>query len=158
MNGFLILLSLHLSGAIVMFAGWGIELAMLLTNRSSERFPIHRFSRIAPAGMLLTLFTGIGLMALLGAVEGWMLIAIAGIILIISFGIYSERRAVAQKAGRPPTTHRARLGSVCMRIVIGLAILILMVLKPDPVSSVALLCISLMLGLALNIVPPGRSA
>jgi len=158
MSGFLILLFLHLAGAIAMFAGWGIELVTLLTNLSSERLPIHRVFRIAPAGMLLTLFTGIGLMALLGAVEGWMLISIAGIILVISFGIYSERRAVAREAGGQSTPHRARLGEICMRIVIGLAILVLMVLKPDPVSSAALLFIGVMLGLAFNIVPPGRSA
>ena len=81
-----------------MFAGWGVELVTLLTNRSSERLPAHRFSQIAPAGMLLTLFTGLGLMAWLGAAEGWMLVAIAGIILTIAFGVYSERCAVAREA------------------------------------------------------------
>lgn len=106
MNGFLILLFLHLAGAIAMFAGWGIELVTLLTNRSSERLPIHRFSQIAPAGMLLTLFTGLGLMAWLGIVEGWMLVAIAGIVLTIAFGVHSERRARGKLSVSPPHIER----------------------------------------------------
>jgi hypothetical protein len=158
MDASIVLLLLHVASSVAMFAAWAIELATLLARRQPEPDAIGRLSLMASAGMLLTLLTGLGMMAWHRDVQAWMLVAIGGIILVIALSMVFERRARSLGQGGQAAELRLRRQSIVMRIAIGFAILALMIIKPDIVGGGILLALGATGGLALNALLPGRKA
>lgn len=155
MDIYVVLLFLHIAASIAMFCGWAIEAAALWHQNASSpaehTLPgVNRFAALAPMGMLLTLFTGLAMMAWRWEIQGWMLVAILAIGILIVGGILFERSAAAHEPDQPSNAVGLRRLSLALRIGIGLAILALMIVRPDLVTSAALLTLGAMAGWLSN--------
>lgn len=167
MSVYAILIFVHVAGAIGMFAVWAIDatvLAQLLRSTTLEqaRAVLALRRRVVPMAALSMVATGLSGALLMRRSWGptpWLLTAIAAMVAIGITGIVSERRsraalraALAAPGERMPAGARAaaaRLAaSLQLRVVIGVAILALMTIKPTLPGSLSIAAIAAGVGLA----------
>lgn len=166
MNSYLILIFFHVSGAVGMFAAWGMEATTLswlrrsLTVREARVFTkrLKKQGPLAPSAMIVTLGTGIWMMALRWGHQYWMSGTVIALVLIMVTGVVMSRRLMPRIdtffAGKPEqlstdfrTWITALAVSLRMRISIGLGIVGLMTIKPALTGAAVIMAIALSIGI-----------
>jgi hypothetical protein len=173
MNSYSLLIFLHVTGAVGIFAAWGMEAALLQRLREAITVgearsgigALRRQGRLGPAAMLTVLVTGIWMMAVAWRGGAWMVTALAAVVVIGMTGSVLGGRAMsrldAALAGEPdrltddfgPAVGLLTIG-LRVRFAIGIGILGLMTIKPGVAGSLAIMGAALVAGLALA----GRAA
>jgi hypothetical protein len=101
-----ILLFLHVTAAVTMFAAWGADGVVLSQLRRAATLEAvrsaaaqrARWGRLAPVSMLATLGTGIWMMGLSWGPQAWLMTAVVGLVAIIIAGVGPERREAVRLA------------------------------------------------------------
>ena len=153
-----LLVLLHVLGAVGMFVAWGAEgvtlaqLARVSTpNEMAAVLATRR--RLVPAAMVamvLAVVTGVSMMVMRWGRQPWEAGAIVALVALAVAGVVANRRAKPRLAaalnGRVERVRedvRAAsaplMVSLRVRATLGVAVLVLMVLKPDVSGSVAVL-------------------
>ena len=171
MSVYSIAVFLHIVGALGIFAAIGLEWAGLSNlRRASDTAQVREWFRLlaaprtvaGPSG-LLVLVSGIYLSATRWGPQGWILVALGGMVLIaVVGGAVGGRRAAAiaralpAEAGPVPPTLRQRLDdpaltlSLRARTALLLGIVFLMTVRPSWGGALAVMGIALLLGLAAS--------
>ena len=156
MTPYLLLVFLHVLGAVGLFMAWGVEGVALsqlarATTPNDARDAIALRRRIAPGGMvamLTAVITGIWMMIVRWGHQPWEAGAMALLVAIIAVGIGFNGRAKPQLAAamkaediapaRLRLTSAALTLSMRLRLTLGIGIIALMVLKPDVAGALAI--------------------
>jgi len=168
-----LVLFLHLAGALALFIGYGIEwTASSLFRNAASVEQVRAWLRVfkvspplAGAGLGVLLLSGGYLASLSGAMkQGWMLATFIGIFLALALGfalILPRMKAIrsALPAGNEPlpAALRSRLAdpilltSIRVRVLLAAGIVYLMAAKPPLVSSLLILVFAVILGLLFSI-------
>lgn len=155
MTAYSLLLLLHVLGAIGMFTAWGIEGVALTqlahaTTSTAAASAVALRRKIVPGAMvamLTAVVTGVWMMMVRWGHQHWEVGAVASLVAIGVIGIVADRRArpvlagLAESDARSIARRRVASDSLTvslrMRVTLGVAILALMVVKPDLVWSIA---------------------
>lgn len=169
MTSYSIALFLHIVGALGLFVALGLEwVGMVYLGRASTAEQAREWLgvrgwviRLGPASMALILLSGFYLMATSWGLKGWIVVALASLVLIAILGatltglrLGPIERAAAAERGQMSPALRQRLGdpllwtSITTRTAIALGIVFLMTIKPDLVGSSITIGIAVVLGLA----------
>jgi hypothetical protein len=160
-----LLVFLHVTGAVGIFAAWGMEAVLLAQLRhvataGEARRWLRlraRSTRVGPISMLAVLVTGVALLALFRGHQAWAAAALVAVFLIGGVGDSFERRARRHLAAlhvgaADGVEHDATAAadvlaaSLHFRVAVGVAILGLMTAKPGAAGSLAMLAAGAMAG------------
>lgn len=173
MSLYLLLVFIHVTGAVVMFAAWGVEVVFIGDLRRPQSgwhtaLTLLRRSRwgvVARIGMMTSLITGIWMMLAWWMGPGlraraWMPAAIVALTAIVAVSLFLERRVrehlVQVRAGEARADGSVEAAvdpmaeSLRMRFALGIAILGLMTMKPALVGSVVMVGAGLVGGSVAN--------
>ncbi len=160
---------LHIVGALGYFAAFGLEWASLAhLRRASTAEEAGQWlglrtwvQRLGPVSLVVILPSGFYMMATTVGWAGWIIVALAALVLIAILGAsltgprtLAVEKAISVEHGPLPTALYQRLGSpllwtsLLLRTAIALGIVFLMSIKPDWVGSLATIGIAIALGLA----------
>lgn len=168
MNSYSLLIFLHVTGAVGIFAAWGMEAVLLQRLRETVTVGEARAGlgalrgqgRLGPVAMLTVLVTGIWMMAVAWRGGAWMMTALAAVLVIGVTGSVLGGKAMsrldAALAGEPdrlpddfgPAVALLTIG-LQVRLAIGIGILGLMTIKPGVTGSLAIMGTAFAAGLAL---------
>ncbi len=170
-------LFLHVTGVLVLFAAVGIEgvaLGGLRTAVTGEQartwLGAMRYLRIAgTASGLLILAPGLYMAAASWGGTGWILVGFVVLLLIAVTGAFVTGRRMAMVAplaaraqGALPLEVRDRLrdpyllGSLLVRSMLALGVVLVMTVKPDLLVSVLVVLVAAAIGVAMTAVRGGR--
>jgi hypothetical protein len=162
-------LFLHIVGALGLFAGLGLEWAGLYNlRRATDTRQVHEWLGLLGAprflggpGALVILATGIYMSATRWTPQGWIIVALAGMVLIAVLGGALTSRRVAtiarvlQAETGPISAALARqlhdprlIQSLRIRTALLLGIVFLMSTRPGTVGSLAVMAVAAAIGLA----------
>lgn len=177
MNSYSLLILLHVTGAVGIFAAWGMEAVLLQRLREAVTIveartgtrSLRRRGRLAPVAMLTVVATGIWMMAAAWGGQAWMVTALAAVVIIGMTGSALGGRAISRLdgalAGEPerlPDDFDLAVGlltiSLRLRFAIGIGILGLMTIKPAVTGSLAIMATALTAGVALAVHAARRPA
>ena len=166
MNGYLLLVFLHVLSAIGMFAAWGAEAvlvqrlqrAVTLDDARLSARQLRRYGRLAPIAMLVVLATGMAMATRWGP-QPWMTAAFGAVLVVGAIGGVTGRRmgrrmaaALADETPGGPAVIAAAAGSLAvalqLRFAVGAGIIGLMTMKPGGEGSLVVLGVAALLGLA----------
>jgi uncharacterized membrane protein len=169
MTLFVVVVFLHLLGALALFIGYGIEwTASALFRKAASAEQVRAWLRVfkvspplSGAGLAVLLLSGGHLAALSGTMrQGWILATLLGIALALVLGfalILPRMRAIRSSvaAGNEPVPASLRsqladpllLTAIRIRVLLAIAIVYLMVAKPLFVTSLCALGLSAVIGL-----------
>ncbi len=177
MSVYSISLFLHVVGALGLFAVLGLEWAGIYQlRRATEAGQVGEWlrllslaARLVGVAAVLTLITGIYMTATRWGPQGWILVGLAGMVVIaVPGGAVSGRRtggiarALAEENGPISTALRGRLHdpalalSLRVRTALFIGIVFLMTTEPSTAISIAAMGVALVAGLAPAI--PARAA
>lgn len=163
---------LHIVGALGYFAAFGLEWASLAYLRRASTAEEARqwltlrtwVQRLGPASLVVILPSGFYMMATTVGWVGWIIVALAALVLIAILGAsltgpqtLAVEKAISVEHGPLSTTLHQRLGnprlwtSLLLRTAIALGIVFLMSIKPDLVGSLATIGIAIALALACSV-------
>lgn len=167
MNWYLLLVFVHVSSAVGMFAAWAVEGLLLQRLRSTDQLDeartsarqLGKYARVAPAAMLVLLVTGMAMMTQWGH-QPWMIAAFGAMVVMGAIGGSTGRRMgrriEAALTGDPAVavdTISAAAGSLTLslqlRLAIGVGIIGLMTMKPGTEGALVILGIATVAALAL---------
>jgi hypothetical protein len=178
MSVYSIAVFLHIVGALGIFAAIGLEWAGLSNlRRATDTAQVREWVRLLAAprtvggpAALLVLLSGIYLSATRWGPEGWILVALGGMVVIAALGgAIGGRRisaiigALTTESGPVSTALRGRLDdpaltvSLWVRTGLLLGIVFLMTSRPSSGGSLAAMGVALVLGLAAAIPAFGGS-
>ena len=171
-----IALFLHIVGALGMFAGLALEWVALSALRrvstieqAREWSTIYRTLRvIGPASLGLLLVFGLYLMATAWGATAWIVLGILGFFAMAGLGAFNGiqlTRTLDALSGSGQLPARARevlrrsafVLSLRVRIALGLAIVLLMTVKPDLVAALVLVAAALALGAGSMVLGTSRA-
>ncbi|NII82149.1 MULTISPECIES: hypothetical protein [unclassified Pedobacter] len=162
-----IVLFIHISGVLLLFAGLGVEWICILklsnaaTNEQiKEAVTIYTKLSIAGIGAAMTLLSGIYMAATVWEGTSWVISGLIGFFLIaLTSGSFTEKRMKSAKKiiknadgnliGFFGNTNKLRL-SIWLRTSILFGIVFLMTVKPDPVYCTIILLTSVGVGVILS--------
>ena len=167
MDLYLLLVFVHVSGAMLLFGSWGIEAVLFRELRRAItvdeasywlRLRAH-WAFLAPVGMMSLLVSGIAMTWLRWGMLPWPMTALAGLILVMPVSGILEQRAlprikaaVAKPEGLVTddyyTAARLLAISLSVRFALGAAIVGLMTMKPALPGSITLLVTGLLVATA----------
>lgn len=152
MNTFHAIIFLHVTGAIALFVAWALEYNQIMIIKqlpgvagNSTLKELKKINRISMFAMLITLGTGIWLMAEFWGQGLWMMMAFFSLLLIIFIGIFFSRRASLLKEDRT-RSFSYLISSIRLRIAIGTGIIALMVFKTTAMLSSLLIVFVFLIG------------
>lgn len=169
MTPYSIALFLHVVGALGLFVALGLEWTSLVYLRRASTAEQARewlgvlggTRRLGPASLAAILLSGFYMMATTWGWVGWIIVALAAMVLIAIVGatltglrIVAVGRAAAAESGLLSPALRQRLQdpllwtSVQIRTAIALGIVFLMTIKPDLIGALATIGLAVVLGLA----------
>jgi len=164
-----IALFLHIVGALGMFVAFGLEwMSLAYLQRASTAEQAREWlgvrgwvQRMGPGSLALILLSGFYMMAPTWRWVGWIVVALAAIVLIAILGatltglrMGSTEQIAASESGPLSPALRQRLRdpllwtSIQTRTAIGLGIVFLMTVKPDLVGALVTISTAVVLGLA----------
>src|SRR6185312_110273 len=161
MNTFHAIIFLHVTGAIDLFVTWALEYKQVMIVKQFPNMDaagntilkeLKKVSRTSMAAMLITLGTGIWLMAAFWGQELWMMMAFLSLLLIIFIGIFFSRRAslISEDKTR---SFSYLISSIRLRIAIGAGIIALMVFKTTTMLPSLLIVFVFLTGGILWVLP-----
>ena len=177
MSLYSISLFLHIVGALGLFVVLGLEWAGLINlRRSTEAGHVREWVRLLAAprvvggpAALLILATGIHMTATRWGPQGWIIVGLAGMVVIAVLGAaLSGRktgaiaRALPAESGPISAALQRQLndpvlaGSLRVRTALGLGIVFVMTLQPGTAGSLAAVALALVAGLAASLPTRGR--
>lgn len=163
---------LHIVGALGYFVAFGLEWASLaylrraLTAEEARQWLGLRtwVQRLGPASLAVILPSGFYMMAITAGWVGWIIVALAALVVIAILGVSLTRlrtlameKAISAEKGLLSAGRQQRLGdpllwtSLLLRTAIALGIVFLMSVKPDLVGSLATIGIAIALGLTCSL-------
>ena len=163
-------LFLHISGALGLFTGIGIELAALAgLRRATTSTQVREWTtllgtlrRIVAPSMVLLLATGIHLAIARRAHEAWLVAGLLGVVAMAGIGrglIRGRVRAIAQAMTTADSSLSPALRdrihdpvlhvAAWLRVAFGVGIVFDMTVKPDTPLAVAALAVTLAIGAAV---------
>ncbi len=178
MTAYAFALFLHIVGALGLFVSLGLEwTSQAYLQRASSAEQAREWlslrgwvMRLGPASLALLLVSGFYLMAANWGWVGWIVAALAGLVLIAVIGaaltgsrISSIGQAAAREHGTLSPALRQKLSdpwlwvSIQTRTVIALGIAFMMVVKPSGLGSLLTLGGAVILGLALSLFTTRRN-
>lgn len=178
MTLYLIVLFLHIVGALGMFAAFALEVISLArlrrastSERAREWLGVYSgVQRLGPASLVLVLLSGLYMVATSWGWVGWIIAALLGLVLIAVVGAILTGlrmapigRGVAAESGPLSPALLQRVGdpllwtSVQIRMAIALGIVFLMTAKLDLTGSLVTLGIAVLVGL-VSALPNWRRA
>ena len=164
-------LFLHIVGALGLFAALGLEWAGLSNlRRATEAGQVREWIRLLGAprflggpAALTVLVTGIHMTATRWGPQGWIVVGLAGMVVIAVLGAAASgrragaiARALPAEDGPISTTLSLRLHdpvltrSLWVRMALFLGIVFLMSIRPSSVGALAAMGLALVLGLAVS--------
>jgi hypothetical protein len=167
-----IALFLHIVGSLGLFVALGLEWTSLVSLRRASTSEQARewlgvlggTRRLGPASLAAILLSGFYMMAVTWGWVGWIVVALAAIVLIAVVGatltglrIGAVGRAAAAESGPLSPALRQRLHdpllwtSVQTRTAIALGIVFLMTVKPDLTGALVTIGIAVVLGLVSSL-------
>lgn len=166
MDSYLLLVFLHVVGAIGIFVGLGVEAVAVRGLARAGTVELERIwvallrrSFIGPVGMVVNLITGIWMMVVRWGPGAWMFVALGGVVAMIAIGVTMTMRPVARLnrsrsedavSGSPVAAARRPLVlSLWLRVFIALGIVGLMTIKPALTGSLAIMAIALLMGVGI---------
>ncbi len=162
-------LFLHITGALILFAGLGIELVSLLNLKSSNKqilIPkILKMNKLNMAAMALIILPGIHMMLEVWGFNSWIIMAFIGIIInSVLFGNVTRSRLIFHLKSSEKEENNISSGksiplndpvlwvSLDIRMAIIIGIIFLMTIKPGLLLSVVSIISSIIIGLVLTLV------
>jgi hypothetical protein len=159
---------LHILGAMGIIAVLCIEWTMLLHVRSAETveqarqwLDLARINRVAgPVSLVALLIAGLYMAVTRWGGTGWTTVGLLSLLLIAALGAFSgirldrTRQSLANQTGTLPTSFQERVHqpwfslSIQVRTALLLAVVYLMVAKPDLNASLMIAGLAVVLGLA----------
>lgn len=177
MNSYIFLIFLHVLAAVGIFAAWGSESIILRQLRRAKAVDeaekglqlLKKQRAMGPISMLIVLATGIWMGVTRWGHQDWMVTAFVAMLLIIVVGLVLARRAMprikkalADKPEELPPDYMALTVplavSLQLRISIGVGIVGLMTIKSAMPGSLAILGISIALGILMAVYSARRGA
>ena len=167
-----IVLFLHIVGALGLFVTFGLEWASMAYMRRASTVDQARewlgvrgwVMRLGPASLALLLLSGLFMVATSWGWTGWIVVALAALVLIAVLGatLTGSRvgvisQGIAAESGTLSPALRQRLSDPAMwislqtRTAIALGIVFLMTVKPDWVGSIITIGVAIILGLASSL-------
>ncbi len=161
---------LHIIGALGIFAAIGLEWAGLSNlRRATDTAQVREWMRLLAApravagpSALLVLVSGIYMSATRWGPQGWILVALGGMVVIAALGaavggrrLAAIAKALPVEAGPVPTTLRQRVDdpalavSLWVRTALLFGIVFLMSIRPSWGGSLAAMGVALLLGTAV---------
>jgi hypothetical protein len=161
-------LFLHITGALLLFAGLGIELISLLNIKTANKqilIPkILRMNKVYTAAMVIIILPGIHMMSEVWGFNSWIIMAFIGIIInsVLFMNITRRRLRFYLKSSAKEETNLsfekdAALNdpilwlSVNIRISVIIGIIFLMTIKPEMLWSIVTILSSIILGLIFTV-------
>ncbi len=170
---YLLLVFLHVLGAVGLFAALAVEGVLLRRLRAADAPADARASlgllastfRGGPLAMAVLLVSGMAMMAMAWGREAWLVAAFVGVVAMGALGgaislrrVRRLRAALASQAGprlsealRAELSAGALAASLRLRVAIGVAILALMTFKPGTAGSTLVLAAAAVLGIAAGL-------
>lgn len=179
MNSYSIALFLHIAGAMGLFVALGLEWTGLVQLRKAMTLEqvrpwmgiLKNVRNFGLVSMLATVITGIYLVLTDTGGEGWVLVTVGSLVLVIALAqlVTAPRmaaigRALATDRGSFPKTFHGLAGhpllsiSLQTRVAVALGIVFLKTAQPDLTGSLLTIGTAIVLGLAstLRVPRPGR--
>lgn len=143
------------------------------TSAEAARIAVRPLSFVPPLGggsAALILATGIYMMATAWGLRGWIVIALAGLILnALSGALITRRRMLRLQPvleGSGPLSAQAQLtlrdpvllASLRLRLAVLLGILLLMTVKPSAIASLSIVLLAAVIGVATALIPSRRQS
>ena len=168
---------LHVVGALGIFAAIGLEWAGLSNlRRAADTAQVREWMKLLAAprtvagpAALLVLVSGIYMSATRWGPQGWILVALGGMVVIAAVGagvggrrVAAMARALPAEAGPVPAALRQRVDdpvlavSLRVRTALLLGIVFLMSVRPGRGGALAAMAVALLLGLAASQPALGR--
>jgi hypothetical protein len=133
-----LVLFVHITGVLTMFAGLALESLGESTRRSIPRM----FGLAGP----LTLLSGFYLGARFGVLgDAWMLASYGGIVAMVAAGTFARRSELLRRV------------SLQARVAFGLAVVFLMTAKPDGVVSLVVLGLAMVVSMVASVLASRRA-
>ena len=165
---------LHIAASLGIFAGWGMEISAIRRLRRVAKAKhikenideLNKATKLSMASMLITFIAGVYLMITAWGQKAWIAGGILALLFLIVSGIVLTRRAMPMlKSMSQKNEHfyipaymtriRYLMLSIRIKIITGLAIVALMVLKPETNGTLLLLLLLSVL-IALIVLVPGK--
>jgi hypothetical protein len=177
MNFYPLLVLLHVVGAVGMFTTWGAEGVALaqITHVSTPNDAAtilaarRRFVPMAMVAMVVVVGTGVSMMLLQWGRRPWEAGAIVALVALAVVGVVANRRAkprLAEALGARAERIRESIREATaplqlalrIRATLGVAVLVLMVLKPDVSGTITALAAAAVASLSFAIAADARKA